>query len=102
MFFESVKKLSHHIAVSGISRYEALTAARAVRTLTAPTFDTLVKPDKITGGGYDELDKEVYMNELKEMKKMKATWVSNDQIIFNLFSSHCSPEMETKLQGMKT
>jgi len=33
---------------------------------------------------------------------MKATWASNNQIIFNLFLSHCSPEMETKLQGMKT
>ena len=33
---------------------------------------------------------------------MKATWASNNQVIFNLFLSHCSPEMETKLQGMKT
>ena len=41
------------------------------------------------------------MNELKETKRMKATWASNNQVIFNLFISHCSPEMETKLQGMK-
>ena len=39
VFVESVKKLSHHIAVSGSIRYEAPTAARAVRTLTAPTFE---------------------------------------------------------------
>ena len=42
------------------------------------------------------------MNELKEVKKMKATWASDNQVIFNLFISHCSPKMETKLQGMKT
>ena len=33
VFVESVKKLSHHIAVSGSIRYEAPTAARAVRRL---------------------------------------------------------------------
>ena len=42
------------------------------------------------------------MNELKETKKMKALWASNNQVIFNLFISNCPPEMETKLQGMKT
>ena len=42
------------------------------------------------------------MNELKETKRMKAMWASNNQVIFNLFISHCSPEMETKLQGLKT
>ena len=76
--------------------------ARAVRTLTVPTFENPAKPEKQADGGYDELEKEVYMNELKEMKKMKATWASNNQVIFNLFVSHCSPEIETKLQGMKT
>ena len=102
VFVESVKKLSHHIAVSGSIRYEAPTAARAVRTMTAPTFDQPTKPEKQADGAYDELEKDVYMNELKEVKKLQATWASNNQIIFNLFISHCSPEMETKLQGMKT
>ena len=102
VFVESVKKLSHHIAVSGSIRYEAPTAARAVRTLTAPTFENPAKPEKQEDGGYNELEKDVSMNELKEVKKMKATWASNNQVIFNLFLSHCSPEMETKLQGMKT
>ena len=69
---ESTKKLSRHIAVSGSIRYEAPTAARAVRTLTAPTFENPAKPEKQTGG-YDKLEKEVYMNELKETKRMKAT-----------------------------
>ena len=86
-----MKKLSHHIAVSGSIRYKAPTAARAVRTLTAPTFEAPAKPEKQSEGGYDKLEKEVYMNELKEMKKMKATWASNNQVIFNLFISHCSP-----------
>ena len=99
IFVKSVKKLSHHIAVSGSIRYEAPTTARAVRTLTAPTFEDQVKPEKQAEGGYAELEKEVYMNELKEVKKMKAMWASNNQVIFNLFISHCSPEMETKLQG---
>ena len=101
VFVENVKKLSHHIAVSGSIRYEAPTAARAVWTLTAPTFESPTKPEKQADGGYDKLEKDVYMNELKEVKKMKATWASNNQVIFNLFISHCSPEMETKLQGMK-
>jgi len=82
VFVESVKKLSHHIAVSGSIRYEAPTAARAVRTLTAPTFEAPAKPEKQSEGGYNELEKEVYMNELKEMKKMKATWANNNQFIF--------------------
>ena len=102
VFVENVKKLSHHIAVSGGIRYEAPTAARAVRTLTAPTFESPTKPEKQADGTYDELEKDVYMNELKEVKRMKATWASNNQVIFNLFISHCSPEMETKLQGMRT
>jgi len=102
VFVESAKKLRHHIAISESIRYGALTAVRAVRTLTAPTFEFLAKPEKQAEGGYDELEKKVYMNELKEMKKMKATWPSNNQVIFNLFISHCSPKMETKLQGMKT
>ena len=46
VFVESVKKLSHHIAVSRSIRYEAPTAARAVRTLTAPTFEAPTKPEK--------------------------------------------------------
>jgi len=33
---------------------------------------------------------------------MKAMWASNNQIIFDLFLSHYSPEMKTKLQGVKT
>jgi len=64
VFVKSVKKLSHHIAVSGIIRYEAPTAARAVRTLTVSMFDVPAKPVKQTGGGYEELEKEVYMIEL--------------------------------------
>jgi len=72
-------------------------AARVVRTLNATTFDAPVKPEKQTGGGYNKLENEVYMNELKETKKMKATWASNNQIVFNLFLSHFSFEMETKL-----
>ena len=28
--------------------------------------------------------------------------MTNHQVVYNLFLSHCSPEMETKLQGMKT
>ena len=88
VFVENVKKLSHHIAVSGSIRYEAPTAARAVRTLTAPTFENPTKPEKQADGAYNELEKDVYMNELKEVKKMKATWASNNQVIFNLFISH--------------
>ena len=42
------------------------------------------------------------MNELKETKRMKATWASDNQVIFDLFIPHCSPKMERKLQGMKT
>ncbi len=72
------EKLSHHIAVSGSIRYKVPTAARAVRTLTAPTFENSTKPEKQADGGYDELEKDVYMNELKEVKKMKATWTSNN------------------------
>ena len=68
-----------------------------VRTLTAPMFTNPTKPEEQADGGYGELEKAVYMNELKEVKKMKATWASNNQVIFNLFFSHCSPEMETKL-----
>jgi len=90
---ESVKKLSHHVAVSGSIRYEAPTIARAVRTLTAPTFDAPVKPEKQVGGGCIKLEKEDYMNELNEMKKMKTTWASTHQIIYNPFLSHFSPEM---------
>jgi len=90
VFVESVKKLSHHIDVLGSIRYEAPTAARAVRTLTAPTFENPAKPEKQTEGGYDELEKEVYMNELKETTRMKATCASNKQVIliyyFPLFS----------------
>ena len=50
VFVESTKKLSRHITVSGSIRYEAHTAARAVRTLTAPTFEKPAKPEKQTGG----------------------------------------------------
>ena len=69
VFVESVKKLSHHITVSGSIRHEAPTAARAVSTLTAPTFENPTKPEKQADGGYDELEKDVYMNELKEVKR---------------------------------
>ena len=28
--------------------------------------------------------------------------MTNNQVVYNLFLSHCNPEMETELQGMKT
>ncbi len=46
--------------------------------MTAPTFENPTKPEKQADGGYDKLEKDVYMNELKEVKKMKATWTSNN------------------------
>ena len=92
VFVENVKKLSHQIAVSGSIRYKAPTAARAVRTLTAPTFENPTKPEKQADGGYNELEKDVYMNKLKEVKKMKATWASNNQVIFNLYLYHSRDE----------
>ena len=44
VFVGNVKRLSHHIAVSGSIRYESPTAAKVVRTLTAPKFDAPFKP----------------------------------------------------------
>ena len=51
VFVESVKKLSHHIAVSGSIVYKDPTAARAARTLTVLMFEAPAKPEKQTGGG---------------------------------------------------
>ena len=59
-FVENIKKLNHHIAVSGSIKYEAPTAAKSVRTLTVPKFHAPVKPDPTEGGGYDELERDAY------------------------------------------
>ena len=99
-FVENVKKLSQHIAASGKIRHEAPTAALAVRSIKAPVYSDPTKPTKGEDGRYDDLEKDVYLSEKKEVAKLRATWENNNQIIFNLFLSHCTPEMETKLQGM--
>ena len=52
---ENVKKLIHHIAVSGAIRYDALTVEYAVRTLTAPEFVVPENHEKDYEGGYNEL-----------------------------------------------
>ena len=46
MFVENVKKSIQHIAVSGAIRYDAPKVAYTVRSLTAPVFEVLVKPEK--------------------------------------------------------
>ena len=32
----------------------------------------------------------------------KKTWTTNNQVMYSLFLSHCTPGIETKLQGMET
>ena len=33
--------------------------------------------------------------------EQKNTWTNNNQLVYNLFLSHCTPEMDTNLQGME-
>jgi len=40
------------------------------------------------------------MDALGIVKEQKATRVNNNQIVYNLFISNCTPEMETKLHDM--
>ena len=42
------------------------------------------------------------MAKAKEVDQNKKTWTTNNQVVYNLFMSHCTPEIETKLQGMET
>ena len=62
---------------------------------TAPTED---KETKL----YDELEKKTYFCDCSAVKAQKAQWEENNQKVYNLFLSHCTPNMETKLQGMET
>ena len=70
---ENVKKLSHHVAVSGAIKYEALLAAYAIRTLTAPEFEQPLRPVKGPYGNYDNLEKDIYIDKKSKMEKKKST-----------------------------
>ena len=41
------------------------------------------------------------MDKAKEIEQNKNTWTTNNQVVYNLFLFYCTPEMETKLQGME-
>ena len=102
-FGENLKKLRQYIATSAAIKYGVPGVAKTVRTLVAPTFKNPTAPtkDKETKL-YDKLEKETYFHDRSAVKAQKAQWEENNQKVYNLFLSHCTPNMETKLQGMET
>ena len=102
VFVENVKKLIQNIAVSGEIRYDAPKVAYKVRTLTALLFEIPENPEKDYKCRYVKLELRGYFAKAKEAEQNKKTWTKKNQVVYNLFLSHCTPEMGTKLQGMET
>ena len=72
-----------------------------VRTLTATVFEVPENPEKDFGCSYNKLELREYLAKSKEVEK-KNTCRNNNQVVYNIYLSHCTPEMETKPQGMET
>ena len=81
MFVDNVKKLIHHIAVSGAIRYDEPKVTYAVSTLTAPVFEVPPKLKKDYKGGYGKLDLRGYLSKAKEVEQNKNTWTKNNQVV---------------------
>ena len=93
MLVENVKKLILHIVVSGAIRYDEPTVTYEVRKLTELVFEVPAKPKNDYEGGYDELDLRGYLYKAKEVEQNKNTWTTNNQVVYNIFLYHCTPEM---------
>ena len=42
------------------------------------------------------------MTKSKEVEQNKNIWTTNNQVVYNLFPPHFTPEMDTNLQGLET
>ena len=99
-YIRAIEKLANHVGTN-FGDYAAAAAA-AVRDRQAPVFREPEKPKLKKNGDRDEYEikREIWRDDYKEYAKAKRAWENiNCQRLYNLFLSHCTPEMVTKLKG---
>jgi hypothetical protein len=94
---KAYSSLTKYIGAGNLDKKGGPDAAKALRKFSAPGFD----PPEIRKDESTEVAKVFYENDLKQYVEDKSTWVRVNKKIFNLMSTHCTPEMEMKLQSMK-
>ena len=93
---EKVDRLAGYIAINN-SKYDGATAAHAVRTLKAPTFED---PKDIVDEAKATLrQKKDWERKYRKFEQGEENWDKNNKLIFALFWSHCTSSMQTKLKG---
>ena len=97
---KSIEKLANHVGTN-FGTYAAA-ATVAVRKREAPTFREPTKPKLEEGGDRDifEMERGVWRDDYKVYSKAKRAWENeNNPRLYNLFLSHCTPEMVSNLKG---
>ena len=77
----------------------AAEAAAAICSREPPTFEEPTRPT----GDSQSWEVDIWRDEYKEYKKQERAWNNvNNKKLFDLFLSHCTPEMKQNLKGWVT
>ena len=106
-FNKTHQRLTKYVGAGNLDKHGGPEAAAALRALKPPNFKgqkpKAPKATKTEGEKTKEvpyLKQKQYEHDCDEYFKAKSAWNKNNKKIFNLYLSHCSPAMETKLQSM--
>ena len=96
-FMKAYSSLTKYIGAGNLDKKGGPDAAKALRKFQEPVFS----PPKERKDESDAVKAVFLENDLKQYVEDKSTWVRVNKKIYNLMLTHCTPEMEMKLQSIK-
>jgi hypothetical protein len=94
---KAYSSLTKYIGAGNLDKKGGPDAAKALRKFQVPVFP----PPKVRKDESDAVSAVFYENDLKQYVEDKSTWIRVNKKIYNLMLTHCTPEMEMKLQSMR-